>query len=79
MATITKDGITFSNVQNRGAKGYSQILTSADNVSSKKYVYDPDSDPVLMALDIDWNGAEITSTAFPSMDRTINTTGDLLS
>lgn len=28
---------------------------------------------------IDWNGAEITSTAFPSMDRTINTTGDLLS
>ena len=34
---------------------------------------------IINAVDIDWNGAEITSTAFPSMDRTINTTGDLLS
>ena len=34
---------------------------------------------IVNAVEIDWNGAEITSTAFPSMDRTINTTGDLLS
>ena len=34
---------------------------------------------IVNAVEIDWNSAEITSTAFPSMDRTINTTGDLLS
>jgi hypothetical protein len=38
-----------------------------------------DTRKFINAVDIDWNSAEITSTAFPSMDRTINTTGDLLS
>ena len=38
-----------------------------------------DTRKFINGVDIDWNGAEITSTAFPAMDRTINTTGDLLS
>jgi hypothetical protein len=38
--------------------------------------------PLINAVEIDWNGAEITSTVFPAMNttsNTINTTGDLLS
>ena len=55
------------------------VYTHQGNKEASKYFYDEDSLKVLMALDIDWNGAEITSTVFPAMDRTINTTADLLS
>jgi hypothetical protein len=41
------------------AKGYSCLLTNTDNIFNNKYNYDPDSDPIISALDIDWCGAEI--------------------
>ena len=76
MASIEKDGIIFSNVKDRTVirKG-AGIITTSDNVSSGKYVYDIDSDPVVMALDIDWNGAK------PGMGESANgitTTGELI-
>ena len=70
---ITKGGITYNSYKNAGVSTdqWPFILTNQEG---------PDSEGgIINAVDIDWNGAEITSTAFPAMDRTINTTGDLLS
>ena len=91
MATINKDNIVFSDVKNRTVtrKGVG-IITHADNVSSGKYVYDPESEPVVMALDIDWNGAQFANavaaiTEVPDAGEvqsnisSITTTGELIS
>ena len=75
------DNIEFTNIPggNKGTKG-STFWNNSENVN----VWKNDGDgtlwkPSVNGVDIDWNSAEITSTAFPSMNRTINTTGDLLS
>ena len=72
MAEIIKDNIKFSNVPNSSAKGYTGLITNADNITDKRYVYDPESDPIVMALDINWGGAEVDE------NKIINTTGELL-
>ena len=76
MARITEysasqDNVTFSKVL--GGNAVDQRWTAGDISTSLN------TQKNINAVQIDWNGAEITSTAFPSMDRTINTTGDLLS
>ena len=72
MAEIIKDNIKFSNVPNSSAKGYTGLITNADNITDKRYVYDSESDPIVMALDINWGGAEVDE------NKIINTTGELL-
>lgn len=76
MARITEysasqDNVTFSKVL--GGNAVDQRWAAGDISTSLN------TQKNINAVQIDWNGAEITSTAFPSMDRTINTTGDLLS
>ena len=56
--TDSTNNITFNSVPDIGAKGYVSILTNADNIINKKYVYDPDSDKTIVALDIDWCAAK---------------------
>lgn len=79
MASFTQDGIQFTSVlKGKGLPGkygnaVDQRWTAGDISTSLN------TQKNINAVQIDWNGAEITSTAFPSMDRTINTTGDLLS
>ena len=72
MAEIIKDNIKFSNIPNIVATGFTGLLTNSDNISNKRYEYDPESDPILMALDINWGGAEVDE------NKVINTTGELL-
>ena len=82
MAIIKQNNISFTLSPNLlpGERSYSvngKLYSAANN-----YVDLEDGDDIsklVNAVEIDWNGAEITSTAFPAMDRTINTTGDLLS
>ena len=64
-------GKKVGNDDNRGADTETLTEIAADNGGKLP--------TIVNAVEIDWNSAEITSTAFPSMDRTINTTGDLLS
>ena len=75
------DGITFSDIKNEDLglhKG--SLMNRKNNIwEDEKATSGNEILPAVNAVDIDWNGAEITSTAFPAMDRTINTTGDLLS
>ena len=74
--TDSTNNITFNSVPDIGAKGYAGILTNADNISNKKYVYDPDSDKTIVALDIDWCGAK---PEIGEGENGITTTGELLS
>ena len=75
------DGITFSNITGVD-KTEEGVFPIGQPIARNNSIWTNSSKPWLKSVnvvDIDWNGAEITSTAFPSMDRTINTTGDLLS
>ena len=40
-----KNNIKFSNVPNSSAKGYTGLITNADNITDKRYVYDPRYNP----------------------------------
>ena len=75
---VNQNGITFTNVENRPVtrKGAS-IITTADQVTNNRYVYDY-WNPVIMGLDIDWNGADL-SDILGSEYSSIQTTGQLLS
>ena len=93
--SVQLNGITFSNINTTdNVGGYGTKKTKTALISNNKYSETKLSNMInavnngnttwdkvafINGVDIDWNGAEITSTAFPSMDRTINTTGDLLS
>ena len=72
MEEINKNDIIYRNIPNISAKGFTGLLTNIDNVLNKKYNYDPESDPIISALDINWCGAEVES------NKTINTTDELL-
>lgn len=80
MATtkITQSGINF-NYDNSRAVGAALggVFTNINNKENGKYYYDEDAIKPIMALDIDWNGAEFPSTT-PLAPSTINTTGDLI-
>lgn len=71
MASFKQDNVQFTSVL--AGNAVDQRWTAGDISTSLN------TQKNINAVQIDWNGAEITSTAFPSMDRTINTTGDLLS
>lgn len=77
MATVDQNGILFKNVINRTVtrKGAS-IITTSDQETGGKYVYDG-WNPVIMGLDIDWNGADLSS-VLGSEFSSIQTTGQVL-
>ena len=74
--------MTFSNIPNgESARGYSQYLTRSDktrsNITNKKYDYN-EADPMIVALDINWCGAQLGNSSNNSGKETINTTEELL-
>ena len=75
---VIQNEITFNNVLDRTVtrKGAS-IITTADQETNGKYVYNYWK-PVIMGLDIDWNGADL-SDVLGSEYSSIQTTGQLLS
>ena len=80
--TITQNDISFTvDTRSTQYQGWGKKYANLNNVLDG--VYDPDGESFgINAIEIDWNGAEITSTVFPAMNttsNTINTTGDLLS
>ena len=86
MATLNQNGITFT-LNGDSVTTIDGKVTTSGNFDATTGLYTQNQSKLdakgvaksFNAVEIDWNGAEITSTAFPSMDRTINTTGDLLS
>jgi len=78
MATVEQNGIIFNAVENRTVtrKGPS-IITTIDQTSGGKYVYD-EWNPIVMSLDIDWNGADLSDILGSSFS-SIKTTGQLIS
>ena len=78
------DGITFSNITGVD-KTEEGVFPIGKPIARNNSIWTNSSKPWLKSVnvvDIDWNGAEITSTVFPAMNttsNTINTTGDLLS
>lgn len=70
--------MTFSNIPNgESARGYSQYLTRDDNISNKKYDYS-DADPMIVALDINWCGAQLPNSSDNGGNKSISTTEELL-
>ena len=70
--------MTFSNIPNgESARGYSQYLTRDDNISNKKYYYN-EADPMIVALDINWCGAQLTNSSDNGGNKSISTTEELL-
>ena len=70
--------MTFSNIPNgESARGYSQYLTRDDNISNKKYNYG-DADPMIVALDIHWCGAQLPNSSDNGGNKSISTTEELL-
>ena len=76
--SIIQNGITF-NYDNNKAVGavLGGVLTHLNNEENGKYYYSEISPKLLMALDIDWNGAEVQLNGDTS-NRTITNTGELL-
>ena len=72
------DGINFSNIEQRRASAAPGVWTNDDNINADgKYEYDGGKS--VMALDIDWNGADWQSIPDnQDMPDEINTTADLL-
>lgn len=71
MAVLNIDDTQFSKIQQVN-------FTSSGKISSDKYVIDENNnivfnDPIINAIDIDWNNAK-----HPNIDKTINTSGDLI-
>ena len=81
MATtkITQSGINF-NYDNSRAVGaaLSGVFTHINNEEAGKYYYDSNATKPIMALDIDWNGADFDGAPGDDTPGTINTTGDLI-
>ena len=78
MANI--ENINFNNIQSIPALPVPGVWTSDNNIDANgNYDYDYDSDKSVMALDIDWNGANWSSipTGLGTPSE-INTTADLL-
>ena len=74
MASFKQDNVQFTSVL--AGNAVDQRWTAGDISTSLN------TQKNINAVQIDWNGAEITSTAFLAMNttsNTINTTGDLLS
>lgn len=69
---MTQNGITFNSVKTAGVEKSAWPLILAGQQG-------PDEDGgVINAVDIDWNGAQVKLNG-DSSNRTINTTGELLS
>ena len=69
--------MTFSNIPNYPALGFTQILTHDDNI--RGVMYNPgDGDPILSALDINWCGAQLSNSSDNGGNKSINTTEELL-
>lgn len=71
MAVLNIDDTQFSKIQQVN-------FTTSGKISSDKYVIDENNnivfnDPIINAIDIDWNNAK-----HPKIDKTINTSGDLI-
>ena len=81
MATTktTQSGIEF-NYDNSRAVGaaLNGVFTNMNNEENGKYYYDEDATKPIMALDIDWNGADFDGASGNDNPGTINTTGDLI-
>jgi hypothetical protein len=70
--------MTFNNFPRGAAKGFNAIVTRPDNVKEKKYHYDPESDPSIVALDITWCDAQLPNSSDTGGNKSISTTEDLL-
>ena len=66
-------GSIFNNIPNYRTVGFQGLIANIDNIdlSTKRYLYDPMSNPLIVALDINWGGAKIN-------DEYINTTSELI-
>lgn len=83
MATIENINFTRSILNDRTALSAPGVWTHDDNVNSNKYEYSGGKS--IMALDIDWNGANLSSAASSFANAadtvpvsTITTTGELM-
>jgi len=86
---LTQDGILFNNIVAPQTIGHAKYnyekykdKTTGQDITRNSTEISSPINKFINVIDIDWNGAEITSTAFPAMNTTnnvINTTGDLLS
>ena len=75
-------GITFNNVSSPGASdatfiGKSKILAGFDKQISQSDLNEYGLTPILQALQIDWNGAQLKNGS--TVKATLNTTGEGLS
>ncbi len=79
MATYTDPttGIYYSNISQRRAKGYPGLITNENNVTEDNYYdYKAASPKLIVALDIDFAGAQIHD--INNQTVTINNISDLL-
>ena len=72
------NGIQFTDVKLNGSIMPGAILSTEDNYETSGTTITNKYDDVINAIDIDWNGAQLKLNG-DSSNRTINTTGELLS
>ncbi len=80
---IIQNGISFNNIIERTAVGVPAVWTNSNNVDLATGTYKGPNinkplKPIIMGLDIDWNGADL-SDILGSEYSSIQTTGQLLS